>query len=529
MTGLQPSTSYSFEVIAKNNAGTSSPSNVAQATTSSPTVSLPVSPTSLIVITSSANSVKLIWALGIGGGKPTAFQIQMSTNGTSFNTIATVAEGVSSYQLSGLAPSTTYSFRVSATNSAGSSSPSVMVNATTPAVPSTTPTQSYMPTSSPTLPKGLSSFDIGSPIVAGSTSYNGGTYSITSSGGAISDKSDQFHFVGSRTVGDSTIIARMNSQSNTGPNAEAGVMVRASTAPSALFVDLVQTPTGAVQLQWRDGSSGGTTRMVAGGTYSNPVWLKLERSGNQFTGYASRDGVNYTKVGGVKVVLPVAALAGLAVSSSSTNSANTATFDNVSLQSLTPWMSSDIGSPSIGGSASFTSNLRSITLTGAGNGIGGTADQFQFADRTTSGDTRVAARLLRQSSTNARSEAGVMIRASSDPSSAFVAIMRSANNGLTLQWRSATGSPAQSTGSVQVPRGAIDLILTRVGDTFTGYYSTDGVRFTQLGHVTVSMGTNTHAGVATTSQDPRALNTAFFAKVTVVTPFLGGRARRFAR
>ena len=466
----------------------------------------PSAPAGLIASAVSSTSVNLTWTIGSGGGAASGFPIQVSADGTNFNTFATAPAGATSYQVTGLVPSTAYTFRVSAANATGTSAPSNSAAAATPA------------TSSGTFPTGWSSADVGSPAITGTSSYNAGTYTLSSDGIDIWGTSDQFRFVSSQAVGDATLLARVISQTNTGATAKAGVMFRASNAANSSFVDLVQTPGGGVRLQWRDGISGGTTQMVVGGTYSNPVWLEISRSGNNFTGYASTDGVKYTKIGTVTVALPVETLAGLAVSSFSANSASTAVFDNVNLKSKNPWMSSDIGAPAIAGSATFSADLGSITLTGSGTGIRGTADQFQFADRMTSGNTTVSAQVTSQTGTNGWAKSGVMIRPSSDPSSAYVAVMQTVGNGLSFEWRTASGATEKYLGNLPVVSGAVDLKLARVGNTFTAYYSTDGATYSQLGSVTIAMGTNTFSGVATTSHDATTSNTAVFTQVKVTNP-----------
>src|SRR5439155_7789207 len=53
--------------------------------------------------------------------------------------------------------------------------------------------------------------DIGSPALAGSASYNGGTYTVAGSGSDIWSASDQFRYVYEPLTGDGTITARVTS------------------------------------------------------------------------------------------------------------------------------------------------------------------------------------------------------------------------------------------------------------------------------------------------------------------------------
>ncbi|HWC15392.1 MAG TPA: hypothetical protein VG498_00155, partial [Terriglobales bacterium] len=63
-----------------------------------------------------------------------------------------------------------------------------------------------------------------------------------------------------------------------------------------------------------------------------PYWVKLVRSGNTFTSYASSDGSHWTQLGANQTVSMTANVyIGLAVNSGSNSSQATATFDNVSV------------------------------------------------------------------------------------------------------------------------------------------------------------------------------------------------------
>jgi hypothetical protein len=68
------------------------------------------------------------------------------------------------------------------------------------------------------------------------------------------------------------------------------------------------------------------------GSATLPYWIKLIRSGNVFTMYGSADGVNWVQLGSSQTIsMAQNVYVGLAVSSRSTSSLATATFDNVAL------------------------------------------------------------------------------------------------------------------------------------------------------------------------------------------------------
>ena len=72
-----------------------------------------------------------------------------------------------------------------------------------------------------------------------------------------------------------------------------------------------------------------------------------------------------------------------------------------------------------------------------------------------------------------------------------------------------------STGSTYAPRW---LRLTRRGNVFTAFASTDGATWTQVGSETIAMGTATYLGLAVTSHNNAALATDTFDNLGATTP-----------
>ena len=104
-------------------------------------------------------------------------------------------------------------------------------------------------------------------------------------------------------ISQAQIIARIDGMANTSPWAKAGVMIRQSVVfctgnacnvfetDGAPNVMLALTPSHGLAFQWRP-LSGGSTFYIDAGAASAPVWVKLVKSGNTFTGYRSVDGAN---------------------------------------------------------------------------------------------------------------------------------------------------------------------------------------------------------------------------------------------
>nr|WP_295925271.1 fibronectin type III domain-containing protein [uncultured Dyadobacter sp.] len=115
-TGLSPATRYWYRVLAKNAAGKSVYSNIANATTLQ---AVPIAPGNLTATPVSTAQIDLKWA--DNAGNETGFQVERSLNGTAFTKIADLAANVTSYQNTGLTAATQYYYRVRAVNAAGAS------------------------------------------------------------------------------------------------------------------------------------------------------------------------------------------------------------------------------------------------------------------------------------------------------------------------------------------------------------------------------------------------------------------------
>ncbi len=95
-------------------------------------------------------------------------------------------------------------------------------------------------------------------------------------------------------------------------------------------------------------------------------------------------------------------------------------------------------------------------------------------------------------------KAGIIIKASANPGSAYAAMMVAADHGVRMQW-DYTGDTAGLPGSVG-PADPRWLRLTRSGDVITGYDSADGTNWIKIGTVTLpGLPPVTRAGLFTAS------------------------------
>jgi titin len=133
-TGLTASTQYWYRVRASNTAGNSAYTNIANATTQAPPVTIPATPTTLTATAASSTQINLSWT--DNANNEVNFLVERSANGTNFTQIASLGANTTTYQSTGLTASTQYWYRVRASNTAGNSAYSNTANATTGAVSS---------------------------------------------------------------------------------------------------------------------------------------------------------------------------------------------------------------------------------------------------------------------------------------------------------------------------------------------------------------------------------------------------------
>jgi DNA-binding beta-propeller fold protein YncE/regulation of enolase protein 1 (concanavalin A-like superfamily) len=185
-------------------------------------------------------------------------------------------------------------------------------------------------TTAPASTGGLTGADIGSPTIPGTDSSAAGVYTISSNGSGFGGTQDQFHFVSETFTGNGSITARVTSQTNTSPAAQAGVMFRETGAANARFASMVLTPWNGFEFQARDATGGGTGIATANFYPAPNNWVRVVRSGSTFSGYVSNNGTTWTLVGVDTNPMATVVQIGLAVSSNSATP-STATFDNVTI------------------------------------------------------------------------------------------------------------------------------------------------------------------------------------------------------
>ena len=298
--------------------------NLSNATTLSLTIAAPpnftlsVSPSSLTVAqgASGASTVTVTPQNGFNASVSLSASGLPSGVTASFNPSSTTSTSTLTLTAGGTA--TTGTFTVTITGTSGSLTKTTTLSLTVRSIP--------------TLPSIWTDGDIGSTGLAGNASYANGVFTVAGAGqGTFSTSSDGFHFVYQPLAGDGTMVARVVSLQGSSA-AQAGIMVRETLSASASHVYLFDYSSSAWMTQRT--STGASSSYQSLGSLTLPYWIKLARSGNVFTLYGSADGVNWVQLGSSQTVnMAQNVYVGLAVSSRSTASLATATFDSVSVSS----------------------------------------------------------------------------------------------------------------------------------------------------------------------------------------------------
>jgi regulation of enolase protein 1 (concanavalin A-like superfamily) len=183
------------------------------------------------------------------------------------------------------------------------------------------------------LPADWSAQDVGLVSRPGSTSYDAATstFTLAASGADIWGSSDTIQYAYQTLQGDGTIIARVASMGGSDGWAKTGVMIRESLAENSKEVAMLASWTGGLQMTWRNSTGGVTSGYYPTPAAFAPVWVKLVRSGNTFTGYKSTDGTAWTQWFATTVSMNPTVYVGLAGTAHNQSKINTSTFDNVSL------------------------------------------------------------------------------------------------------------------------------------------------------------------------------------------------------
>jgi len=453
------------------------------------------------------------------------------------------------------------------------------------------------------LPSGWLDEDVGTLPLPGSATYSQGAFTLQSSGSGVNQvTADSFHFAYLPLAGDGTIVARVVSTSSGW--AVAGVMIRDTldAGSQSILAALYNQGSDIYYRTIPSQTSASASTYGVGGV--PPYWVKLQRQGSTFAGYASPDGVTWTLISGpVGIAMAQNVYVALAVAGGG-SSLYSATFDNVSLSapsapgpvitslsnttgplgsqvtiygsgfgasqgssavflsdapvtvnswssssinitipggatsglivvavgatrnSSNPvaftvtsnplpagWLDTDIGAVGMPGNASYSNGV--FTVQGAGHPIGNTVDSYHFVYQPLSTDGTIVARVV--SSTNGY-QAAVVMRETLDagaPEAAAVMNICSGCGSVQFSYRPFLDALVTAAGN-QGASLPIWLKVARSANTFSAYWSSNGVAWNQMGTTqTITTAQTIYVGLAVNSSNGSSLCTDTFDNVSV--------------
>jgi TolB protein len=176
------------------------------------------------------------------------------------------------------------------------------------------------------------STDIGA-TAKGFTAYDPASdnYRITGGGADMWGTADAFRLIWIRLSGDATITADVHFASSTPVPLEKGVLIfRQNLDPGSAYADVAIHGDGHITLQYRK-SSGGETADQTSADHGS-VRLRIERRGNQFTGYAESSDGKMIPFASSTVDLQDPVYVGLGVCAHNQAGVSSVTFSNVKIE-----------------------------------------------------------------------------------------------------------------------------------------------------------------------------------------------------
>ena len=149
-----------------------------------------------------------------------------------------------------------------------------------------------------------------------------------------------------------------------------------------------------------------------------------------------------------------------------------------------------------------------MSVTGDGRDIWDNHDEFTYAYRTLNGDGTMVARVTSIGpGTNTWAKGGVMIRQSLNGGSTHAMMVLTANtdgaagNGASFQYRATTDGASANNDSVSVIAAPYWVKIERMGDTLSGFVSSDGNFWSTLGSTILVMEDPVYIGICVTSHE----------------------------
>jgi len=291
-TGLAVGTTYYYRITLSNSVGNSPVSDTASATTSQPSPTAPLAPTNLTANASSTSQINLSWT--DNSSNETGFKIEraLAVNGP-FTEIDVTAANVTTYASTGLDASTTYYYRVSATNAMGTS-PVVVANATTSSPAPTAPNAptNLMASAASTTQINLSWTDSSNNEtgfkVERSTTVNGNYTLLTTTAANVTT------YQNTGLTASTTYFYRVSAVNAVGTSATTDPVSATTQSPPApntptapTNLTATATSTTQINLAWTDSSNNETGFKVERATTVNGNYMLVTTTAANVTSYSN--------------------------------------------------------------------------------------------------------------------------------------------------------------------------------------------------------------------------------------------------
>jgi hypothetical protein len=201
------------------------------------------------------------------------------------------------------------------------------------------------------------------------------------------------------------------------------------------------------------------------------------------------------------------------------NAASTIVSSNAWLTVLPTFTNHDVGDVAVAGAYKQSNGV--FTVWGDGEDIEDTADAFQFVHQPLIGDGQIVARVLSIQGGDSLAEAGVMMRTGLDAGAQHVLLALNANKSVAFRRRLVAN--AYAVENRYSGTNSAWLRLMRMGNTFVGHYSTNGVDWEYVWHTTLNLPNQLEVGLAVTAHSYGLVSTGRFDNVSLggLTPLSG--------
>jgi fibronectin type 3 domain-containing protein len=179
------------------------------------------------------------------------------------------------------------------------------------------------------------------------------------------------------------------------------------------------------------------------------------------------------------------------------------------------WNYSDAGYVTTPGNAAYTNGA--FTVQGAGLDYGGgNSDSFGFAYLNMTGDGTIITRFAARTNYSGLAKTGITMRESLANGSKHVFLLFDGTGTNGFIYRTSSNGSGTASGTTNVG-GVLPewMKLTRAGNVFSGYVSSDGVNWTGVNSVSITMSNTLMVGFAVCSRNNGVLDTAVFDNVSV--------------